>query len=383
MTELNAILGAILRDIAKARVVADVFSREASLAYREDDVLKSFPVPRMEIGQAQVDLAFAVTGVVNPEVDPKDLIETLAAPLARGLAQQLVRALVVSSPRREEAEARLNRLGLDLVATVATRIERALEDDSDPVIAAARGDSILLERLATSVVRAIVVDETGLAALLGRGLRVDEVRSRITDETSAALVELQRRVERAGGVQADVNAAVRASAQELAARVVAELSEVAPRPDETRDSLKASQQRLRDVFSSGLRDLDAGEVVELVAGEKPVLRRELNNALSSVVLDERGLRDLLTKRVPIARLYDSITQVVRPWASEAGRAIEDATKRAEQRPPSVTIAVTAQELEAMPAERLSRITLTASVRNYQWSTGIEDGAETTDRLVPE
>ncbi|MCK4783042.1 MAG: hypothetical protein KAV87_04775 [Desulfobacteraceae bacterium] len=63
MAQLHQIIGAILRDIAQARVTSDIYSREVSLYYEQDSLLRTFPIPRSEIREVNIDLRFAISEV--------------------------------------------------------------------------------------------------------------------------------------------------------------------------------------------------------------------------------------------------------------------------------------------------------------------------------
>lgn len=67
MPQLHSVIGAILRDIAQARVTSDIYSREVSQYYEKDSLLRLFPVPRSEIREVEFELRFAISGV---DVDP-------------------------------------------------------------------------------------------------------------------------------------------------------------------------------------------------------------------------------------------------------------------------------------------------------------------------
>jgi hypothetical protein len=67
LAQLHHIIGSILRDIAQARVTADVYSREVSKYYEQDSLLRLFPVPRTEIKEIEIDLKFAISAI---NIDP-------------------------------------------------------------------------------------------------------------------------------------------------------------------------------------------------------------------------------------------------------------------------------------------------------------------------
>ena len=65
--ELSQLVGAIIRDVAKARVQADQYSHFLSDKYKEKEdnggQLVSFPVPRAEISDVEVKFKFAVSKI--------------------------------------------------------------------------------------------------------------------------------------------------------------------------------------------------------------------------------------------------------------------------------------------------------------------------------
>ncbi|MCC6554237.1 MAG: hypothetical protein IT372_14650 [Polyangiaceae bacterium] len=60
MAELKHVLGAVLADLAHARVISDRFSGEVSEEYGRDPLLAAFPVPRVEIKEASLDLKLVI-----------------------------------------------------------------------------------------------------------------------------------------------------------------------------------------------------------------------------------------------------------------------------------------------------------------------------------
>lgn len=67
MPELYQVVGSVLRDIANARFISDLYSRNLSRYYERDSLLRSFPVPRAEISEAEVGIKFVFSGVVLAE----------------------------------------------------------------------------------------------------------------------------------------------------------------------------------------------------------------------------------------------------------------------------------------------------------------------------
>jgi hypothetical protein len=94
MPKLGDTLGAILRDIAQSRIQADRFSRDASLEYAKDPILRLFPVPRAEIRSAEIELVFAVDRAVEKPGVSLDVLVT-AAELAKVPEAALARVKLV------------------------------------------------------------------------------------------------------------------------------------------------------------------------------------------------------------------------------------------------------------------------------------------------
>lgn len=69
MADLHQIFGAILRDLAKARFSADLYSRSVSRYYEADDLLRKFPVPRADIDEVDIDLKFSISEVSSSVVN--------------------------------------------------------------------------------------------------------------------------------------------------------------------------------------------------------------------------------------------------------------------------------------------------------------------------
>jgi hypothetical protein len=66
--QLYQIIGSVLRDVAQARYMSDRYSRQISYQYEKDSLLRTFPVPRVEVDEVEFDLHFGITSV---SVDPK------------------------------------------------------------------------------------------------------------------------------------------------------------------------------------------------------------------------------------------------------------------------------------------------------------------------
>ena len=143
MPNLSETLGALLKDIAGSRVKADLFSRDASLEYFKDPVLRLFPVPRVEIRSADLELTFAVSAARENEVDEKQVARLVIEQSTAGLWLSLMSvsakpsrnaptteplADVLQDKRREveeEIESRFNLFLQTTAATLATQLTTA------------------------------------------------------------------------------------------------------------------------------------------------------------------------------------------------------------------------------------------------------------------
>jgi hypothetical protein len=69
MADLQQIVAAILRDLAKARFSSDIYSRSIARYYENDLLLRRFSVPRADIEEVEVDLKFSIAEVTASESD--------------------------------------------------------------------------------------------------------------------------------------------------------------------------------------------------------------------------------------------------------------------------------------------------------------------------
>jgi hypothetical protein len=91
MADLQQIVGAILRDLAKARFASDLYSRSIARYYENDYLLRRFSVPRSDIEEVEIDLKFTITDVADSGVN----VETREANIGIVL-ERTVEALVAT-----------------------------------------------------------------------------------------------------------------------------------------------------------------------------------------------------------------------------------------------------------------------------------------------
>ncbi len=105
MPNLSETLGSLLKDIAHSRVKSDIFSRQASLEYIKDPVLRLFPVPRAEIRSADLELTFAVAETRQEDVDEAAIARSVLLENLPALRQGLLSVPVKPSRTSKQFEA--------------------------------------------------------------------------------------------------------------------------------------------------------------------------------------------------------------------------------------------------------------------------------------
>jgi hypothetical protein len=92
MPEIHHVLGAIFRDIAQGVFTSDLYSRNISLEYERDPLLRRFPTPRTEVEEIELELKFAISGfALNPTQDESR--ESSMATLMTGFSHDLTEIL--------------------------------------------------------------------------------------------------------------------------------------------------------------------------------------------------------------------------------------------------------------------------------------------------
>ncbi len=104
MAELHHVIGAILRDIAQARVTSDLYTRDVSRYYEQDSLLRIFPVPRSEISEVNIDLRFAISRI-EPDPDRTTEKNAKTAGIMEPYSERLVNSIfdgLTSTPTAEK-----------------------------------------------------------------------------------------------------------------------------------------------------------------------------------------------------------------------------------------------------------------------------------------
>ncbi len=115
MADLQQIVGAILRDLAKARFGTDLYSRSIARYYENDYLLRKFPVPRADVEEVEIDLKFSIAGIEGSDVNSEGREANVAVLLERTVETLVATFLDLS---RAYVDADADGLGTDLKATM-------------------------------------------------------------------------------------------------------------------------------------------------------------------------------------------------------------------------------------------------------------------------
>jgi hypothetical protein len=122
MADLYQILGAMMRDIAKARMSSDIYSKDIARFYEQDSLLRRFPLPRTDITELDLTLRFAI-GKVDFDVSGEAAIMSTFAEPMQTLADQIASsAIAVAIKNRNETEDAATRSWLVKIQSEPARI---------------------------------------------------------------------------------------------------------------------------------------------------------------------------------------------------------------------------------------------------------------------
>jgi hypothetical protein len=107
MADLQQVIGAILRDLGKARFSADLYSRSIARYYENDYLLRRFPVPRADVEEVEIDLKFSITEVPGSEVNNESQEANVAVLFERSV-ERLVATFLDIARERNETDSALN-----------------------------------------------------------------------------------------------------------------------------------------------------------------------------------------------------------------------------------------------------------------------------------
>ncbi len=184
MADLFEVLGTVLKDITHSRVLSDVFSRDVSVEYEDDDRLRMFPVPRLDIKEANINLKFAVNTVEEKSTDPVTLVRPHLKKYAIRIATSVYKSQVANKDEVIEIIAVRRPKLLD---GLGKEIENVLAEHPDELKLALEGKFSALEGKLNGALNAFMLSDAEIKKALLKGSSIGAFR-KITTETTKVIV---------------------------------------------------------------------------------------------------------------------------------------------------------------------------------------------------
>jgi len=191
MPELQAVVGALLRDLTRSRAVGDLASIQVAHDYKKSDLLAAFPIPHFTLDEVTIELKFAIS---PNQPEPKRLkSDDLKAKEAE--TTEMVNAAVddlfvqhpeLSSLRGNAARGAANAVIKSYKEYISSKSEFEWESFPDEVSKLAR--STLTDRLARGSI------EPALSKLLNAKV-IPAIDARITQGIRDMIVQIRGSVE--------------------------------------------------------------------------------------------------------------------------------------------------------------------------------------------
>jgi hypothetical protein len=384
---LNDVLGAILRDVAQARVTSDLFSRSVSFEYRDDEVLRGFPVPRVEVVQASLELKFAVNDVERTEVDREAFLRARASAYAAELGRQLYSDFIETNPRGDELVGIIREKGLALETQLPAVIGRTISDNLDDLETAMEGRPERLVRKLQGEVAGMVLADDDVKDVLTRGTLVSDVRERVSVASAAVVDALTREAARLRLPEGELDVGrlpLGEYAARLGERVYSDIVLASPRKAEIEKTAAEEGVRLdRELRAAAQRALtEDPEALRAALVEDPdALVERLESEVASAVLGVDPVKRVLTRRTRVTDLRTQVATAVTSSLVEFARDVRADLEAAERQALTVDVAVTNDQLAEVPETKVSQISVVSQIRNYEWVPTGEEGAPA--RLQPE
>jgi hypothetical protein len=142
MPKLGEVIGAMLSDVARARVRADVEAMRIASAYSGDPLLKHLPVPRFRLPDIVIDLPVLVSGVDEPsEGEPSSVSKPTDAEIRQAAGEGIAQS-GLSLTQKQVAS---------VSATLVQRAKQLFERDAMSV----RSPGWVADELGSAVVEAV------------------------------------------------------------------------------------------------------------------------------------------------------------------------------------------------------------------------------------
>jgi hypothetical protein len=235
MPELYEVVGAILRDVAQARFMSDLYSRHISQVYEEDSLLRRFPVPRAEVQSVEFEFKFIITEVV-PDEKRKANRSALLSQIYEKYSTLIVRtALTELKSQAKSLKEKEGQKLTDDQQTTLNKFEEAYLSDE-------------YRNSLTSGLYQYFKDNS--AQLVDDGnLKVDEVEARIekfAEDLAAASPPLQTVMDRFASVWKPAYDAMLAKVKGSLDTMKAEIAEAYKQPGDFKIQVEVTPDQLKD-----------------------------------------------------------------------------------------------------------------------------------------
>jgi hypothetical protein len=194
MAELTEVVGTILKDLAQSRVLSDIFSRDVSREYEQDPILVDFPVPRVEIKEAAIQIQFAINAVERKDVDEEKITQDEISNGSIDAGRALFTELVLKHPNSRDLLSVIKEKRISLQDRLVGMIkENTLENRTALRDAMDDKPGVLIRKL-QSPIEAFLREDQDLWKALLNGLRVAEIRKVLTVNLRSGVRDLVQRV---------------------------------------------------------------------------------------------------------------------------------------------------------------------------------------------
>ena len=200
MPELGAVIGGVLAEFVRSRVIADRLTADLVEQYESHPVLSSMAVPRVTIGEAEVTVRYVIEGVdIPPTKEPN--FNQLKADLAPRLSRNLTAELMSGSRGDPEMEDAVLKIAARVKPPTVAQLGKALDGDS--------GDAV--KAMVTQAVKAFSELPPGVRRKLGtKTLFIKQVEQLLSKELTAALADVKRASDLESILASKINVSVKA-----------------------------------------------------------------------------------------------------------------------------------------------------------------------------
>ena len=180
MAELTEVLGTLLKGVTHSRVISDVFSREVSVEYQQDEILSNFPVPRVDIKETSIDLKFAVNQVKRKEVDQNAIINEQISVSTREIGRNSFEQIILAHPQKNKLLELDKEKKLNLASQLPVLCEQIMRKNTNDVADAINGKTQSLAKKIIAALSREIFKNADFKKLLLKGSRVGDINKRLT-----------------------------------------------------------------------------------------------------------------------------------------------------------------------------------------------------------